>query len=164
MTNIDKKSLLAFIVKAHKNTYAAPQEIKSKYKCKKPILEGHRDYDFVDGDFRYHDSYAGIHWAPGREVVFFKTRPVWCMSYQGKTAEGLSDDFIEKIFGFLQSAMRNIDEKIPFRGPKIFQDKKNGFEYIFIMKGDYQYFTGRESIVYKGKKVFFQDVIGGLIK
>jgi len=160
--DLDKNSLLKFITFAHKNTYAAPQEIKFKYKCKTPILEGHRDYDLIDGDWRYHDSYAGIHWAPGREVVFFKEQPVWCMSYQGQTADGLTDNFIEKLFEFLKSVMRNIDEKAPFRGPKSFKDKD--FEYSFVMKGDYKYFIGRESIIYKSKIVFFQDVIGELIK
>lgn len=162
MGGFDKGSLLEFMTKAHKNTYAAPQEIKSKYKCKTPILEGHRDYDLVEGDWRYHDSFAGIHWAPGREVIFFKGQPVWCMSYQGQTLEGLSDDFIEKTFKFLKSAMRNIDEQMPFRGPKLFKEKN--FEYSFVMKGDYQYFNGRESIKYRGKEIFFQDVLGGLVK
>lgn len=32
------------------------------------------------------------------------------------------------------------------------------------MKGDYAYFTGREAVKYKGEEVFFQDVIGSLIK
>jgi len=164
MVDIDRSSLLKFILEAHKNTYAASPEIKSKYKCKTPIMEGHRDYDFVDGEWRYHDSYAGIHWAPGREVVFFEGQPVWCMSYQGRTVDGLTDEFIEEMFGFLKEALRDIDEEMSFRGPKAFSDKAKGFEYVFIMKGDYEYFTGRESITHDGKEMFFQDVMGGLIK
>lgn len=69
---MDKKTLLDFIAKAHRHTFAAPSEIRKLYKCAVPILPSHKDYDFVDGDFRYHDSYAGSSWAPGREVVFFK--------------------------------------------------------------------------------------------
>jgi hypothetical protein len=159
---VDKESLLEFIAKAHKNTYAAPKEIKLQYKCQTPILEGHKDYDFVDGDWRYHDSYAGSQWAPGREVVFYQNKPVWCMSYQGQTAQNLSEYLVEKTFEFLKNALRNMDENMPFRGPVLFA--QNGFEYVFRFKGDYQYFTGRESIKHKGKELFFQDVMGGLVK
>ena len=98
---MEKEELLGFLYKAHRNTYAAPKEIKSKYKCES-ILPGHKDYHFVEGDWAYHDSYAGISWAPGREVVFFKGEPVWCMSYQGQTIGELSDEFIAEIFEFLK--------------------------------------------------------------
>ena len=93
---MNKTKLLNFIAKAHKNTYAAPKEIKAKYKVE-PLLPGHKDYDFVDGDFRYHDSYAGWKWPPGKEIIFYKDKPIWCMSYQGKL---LKEDPDEKIYAF----------------------------------------------------------------
>jgi hypothetical protein len=159
---MEQEKLLAFILKAHQNTYAAPKEIKLKHKSKIPILKGHDDYDFSEGDLSYHDSYAGIQWAPGREVVFFKGNPVWSMAYQGRTIEGLSKEFVEELFGFLKEALRTIDASMPFRGPKKYT--RGNYEYTFTMKGDYGYFTGRESITFKGKEVFFQDVMGSLIK
>ncbi len=159
---MDKDSLLEFIAKAHKNTYAAPKEIRSKYKCAIPILSEHKDYDFTLGDWRYHDSYAGSKWAPGREVVFLYEKPVWCMSYQGQTIEDLSEEFIEKTFKFLKRALQNFDKNYPFRGPKTF--KRGEYEYKFKFTGDYKYFKGVETIKYRGKKVFFQDVMGSLIK
>ena len=158
---MDEESFLEFIAKAHKHTYAAPADVKAKYRCENPILQGHKDYDFIDGDWRYHDSYAGQLWAPGKEVVFYKDNPVWCMSYQGQAAEGLQDDFIEKVYLFLKKALRACTPDTPFRGPPSF--KEGDFEYEFAIKGDYQYFTGRESIKHKGKEVFFQDVMGSLI-
>jgi len=159
---MEKQELLKFIALAHKNTYAAPKEIKVQYKCAKPILPEHIDYDYVSGDWRYHDSYTGSKWAPGREVIFFQGKPVWCMSYQGQTVEDLSDNFIEETFKFLKEALRNFDGETPFRGPVLF--KKENFEYTFKFKGDYTYLVGRESIKYNGKEVFFQDVMGELIK
>jgi len=159
---MDKKSLLAFIAKAHRNTYAAPKETKLKYRCKTPILTGHKDYDFVDGDWRYHDSYAGNWWAPGREVIFFKEKPVWCMSYQGRTADDLPEGFVEEVFCFLKKALLHFDDDAPLRGPSYF--KEDDFEYAFELEGDCQYFKGREAIKHKGKEVFFQDVMGELIK
>jgi hypothetical protein len=159
---MDKKSLLKFIAKAHKNTYAAPKDIRSKYECKIPILTEHKDYDFVDNNWRYHDSYAGSEWAPGREVVFFRDLPIWCMSYQGRVIENLSREFVEKTFEFLKLALQNFDSNTPFRGPKQF--KKGDYEYTFKFIGDYRYFTGREAVKYKGQEVFFQDIMGTLIK
>jgi len=90
-----KDELLSFIAKAHRNTYAAPKVVKKRYRCN-PVLEGHKDHHFIDGDWAYHDSYAGWSWPPGREVVFFKGKPVWCMSYQGKASEGLEKAFIDE--------------------------------------------------------------------
>lgn len=159
---IDKKSLLEFIAEAHRHTYAAPKEVKSKCKCKTPILPGHKDYHFRDRDWEYHDSYAGSFWAPGGEVVFLKGNPIWRMSYQGQTIEGLTEEFIEETFEFLKKALRNFSDELPFRGPARFRE--GDFEYTFSIKGDYRYFTGKESINYKNKQVFFQDVMGELIK
>jgi hypothetical protein len=154
-------SLIEFILMAHKHTYAAPKEVKKKYRCENPILPGHKDYDFVYGDWRYHDSYAGTKWAPGREVVFYKGEPVWCMSYQGQTVPGLAEDFIEETFEFLKKALRTITVDLPFRGPSRFEE--GDFVYTFEIKGDLKYFTGREAITYRGKEVFFQDVMGEMI-
>jgi|TARA_B100002003_G_C13995681_1_gene480900 hypothetical protein len=159
---MNQKKLLKFIAKAHRNTYAAPKEIKAKYKCKKPILPGHKDYEFIDGDFIYHDSYSGWKMAPGKEVIFYKNKPVWCMSYQGNVDEKLSEEFVEEIYSFLKKALMNFKDNIPFRGLNGF--KEGDFEYKFSFKGDYSYFVGRESVFYKGKEVFFQDVMGSVIK
>lgn len=56
----------------------------------------------------------------------------------------------------------NMDDSIPFRGPKEFIEED--FEYKFEIDGDYQYFMGRESVTYEGIEVFFQDVMTELIK
>ena len=159
---IDKKSLLEFIAKAHRHTYAAPKEVKSKYRCKTPTLPGHTDYYFKDGEWEYHDSYAGSFWAPGGEVIFLKGRPVWRMSYQGQTIEGLTEEFIEQTFEFLKRALRNFSDDLPFRGPTRFRE--GDFEYTFSMDGDYRYFTGIEFVKYKNMQIFFQHVMGELIK
>ena len=159
---MNKESLLSFIAKAHRNTYAASPEIKAKYKCSIPILPEHKDYDFSEGDWRYHDSYTGNYWAPGREIVFFKGEPVWCMSYQGQTIGDLSKEFIDKTFEFLKKALHNFTNEVPFRGLDGFEE--SDFKYSFTFKGDYTYFTGREVVLHKGQEVFFQDIMATLIK
>ncbi len=159
---MDKDSLLEFIAKAHKNTYAASKEVKARYKCEISILPEHKDYDFVEGDWRYHDSFAGSSWAPGREVVFFLGYPIWSMSYQGQTIDDLGTEFIDETFEFLKKALRKCTDEIPFRGLDGFEE--GDFKYSFKFEGDYSYFTGRESVIYRGKEVFFQDVMATLIK
>lgn len=159
---MDKDSLLEFIAKAHQNTYAAPKEIKLKYRMDVPFLPGHKCYYFRDGDWEYFDGYSGIERAPGSEVVLYKEQSVWRMSYQGCTVNGLSPDFVEEMFGFLKEALRNFDKHAPFRGPSLFL--KEDFRYTFSVDGDYTYFTGKESITYKGIELFFQDVIGSIVK
>ena len=160
---LDRDKLLKFIAKAHRNTYAAPKKLRQKNKLKTPFLPGHKCYHFKDGDFEYFDGYAGEEWAPGREVVLLNGNPVWAMSYQGKNKEDFSRDFFQnEAFPFLKRALMNMDDSMPFRGPKEFVE--GDFRYAFELKGDYQYFTGRESITHKGIEVFFQDVMGELIK
>ena len=160
---MDKEILLKFISKAHKNTYAAPKDVRKLHRCDVPILKGHKDYVFVEGDLSYHDSYAGAYWPPGREVVFLRGVPVWCMAYQGQHNSKFDDNFFqEQAFIFLKKALMNFDENMPFRGPKKFVD--GDFKYTFEMNGDYSYFLGQECIFYKGERVFFQDVMGSLIK
>jgi hypothetical protein len=159
---MDVKMLLEFIAKAHRHTYAAPDDVRAKHKCA-PVLDGHNDYAFSEGEYSYHDSYAGAVWAPGREVVFFRGSPVWCMSYQGQHNSAFDSDFFEnEAFPFLKKALMNFDDAMPFRGPSEFSS--GDFKYTFTLDGDYAYFKGQERVFYKGERVFFQDVMGSLIK
>lgn len=158
----DKKSALEFLAKAHRNTYAAPKEIKLKHRIL-DLIEGHKCYYFTDGDWEYYDMYAGSTWAPGREVILYKKIPEWAMSYQGQTTKEAKNNE-DLVFEFLKRALRNCPEDMPFRGPKFF--KGDVFKYTFDIKGDYDYFTGRESIqlIKTGQELFFQNVMGERIE
>lgn len=157
---MERDALLSFIAKAHQCTYAAPRAIKREFKVK-PFLPEHTDFDFSDGEWGYHDSYAGQLWPPGKEVVFYKRKPVWCMSYQGKA---LTDDkaFVERVYGFLKQALLQAPDDAPFRGPEEYCEDE--WRYSFTYEGDASYFVGREVVEYQGEVVFFQDVMGTLIK
>jgi hypothetical protein len=159
---MDEVALFRFLANAHRNTYAATKETRLKHRMSVPFLPGHKCYYYKEGDWEYYDGYAGIQWAPGREVVLFKANPIWAMSYQGKTTPGYSDELYEQAFLFLKSALRSFDDAMPFRGPTAFAE--GDFAYAFQMKGDYSYFLGRESITFQGKEIFYQDVMGSIIK
>jgi hypothetical protein len=160
---INRDELLGFIANAHKHTYAAPKEIKKQHKLETPFLPGHKCYYFKDGEWEYYDGYAGGGWAPGREVVLLRGNPIWAMSYQGKHNENYPENFFQdEVFPFLKKALMNIDDSMPFRGPKEFNE--GDFRYSFDINGDYKYFTSKEIITHKGIEVFFQDIMGELIK
>ena len=97
-----------------------------------------------------------------KEIIFYKNMPVWCMSYQGKVSSIMEEKEVTSIYSFLKNALRASDVKIPFRGPKRFLE--GDFEYTFDFVGDYSYFVGRESVRKQGVEVFFQDIMGSLIK
>jgi len=42
---LSREELLRFIAKAHRNTYAAPKEIRQKSKLKTPFLQGHKCFN-----------------------------------------------------------------------------------------------------------------------
>ncbi len=160
---MDKKTLLDFIANAHRHTYAAPKEVKKLYRCDIPILPGHKDYRYQEGDLVYHDSYAGSIWAPGREVIFLSDQPIWAMSYQGRPIGDQDNDFFQiEAFPFLRKALMGFKDELPFRGPKEFS--QGDFRYSFEMDGGYDYFKGEEQILYRGTRIFLQHVMGSLIR
>jgi hypothetical protein len=156
---MDKPTLLAFIAKAHRHTYAAPTKVRKQHLCEIPVLKGHTDHEFSEGDLRYHDSYAGSTWAPGREVVFHKENPIWCMTYQGQNNPEYGELFLqEQAFPFLKRALMSFDDGTPFRGPQEFSE--GDFRYTFELDGDYEYFKGRKYLL--SRHYGFADQVGAL--
>ena len=161
-SDFSANALLSFIYNAHSHTYAAPEEIRKKFTISSfPILD-HKAYSFTEGDWKYQDFYAGFKYPPGKEIIYFKDKPVWTMAYQGKIESNFSNDFIEEIYRFLKLALRESKTDMPFRGPAYF--KQGDFEYSFSINGDYTYFVGKEIIRKNGDIVFFQDIMGSMIK
>lgn len=156
--SIDLEELTNFLVKAKTNTYASGLE--NNISSQRPEFD---ELEFKEGKWEYRDSYCGFFRAPGQEIVRFKEEPVWNMSYDGGMLEEFHGDkeFAIQTFKFLQKAMRNIDPAKPFRGPSNFKDEN--YEYIMEIDGDIKSFKGTEKILFKGKVVFVQNFMGGLI-
>ncbi|MBT5023374.1 hypothetical protein HOK51_08665 [Candidatus Woesearchaeota archaeon] len=155
-----KQDLLETIHKMHSQTYCAPKEVRERNRAK--IIDGHKGFLVLNGDWKYVDFYSGHEWAPGKEIMYFKEKPVWTMSYQGQVDDRLSEDFINETYGFLKSALLASSASVPFRGLDGFCS--GDFKYEFKFDGEYSYFVGRESVMHKGSEIFFQDVMGSLIK
>jgi hypothetical protein len=169
---VNKESLLEFIANAHKNTFAAPEEIRKVYRLQTPKIPGHKEYLYKEIDKQtgeewvYHDSYCpGRLTAPGREVVFYKEVPVWFMAYQGGMTHEFTPELKEETMRVLKKALLNPEPSRPFRGPPRLEE--GNFIYTFSMFsiiGAYDSFLGVESILHKATEVFRQNIMGQLIE
>lgn len=150
---ISLSELRRFLVKAKKATYASGDEAQQTKE-----QDNSTSLYFKDGDWQYHDNYFGGEPYGGREVVFYKNKPVYIMVYYGQVKKGV--DF-GKIYKILQSALRQIPENKPYRGPEKYNE--NNLEYNNLFEGEVDNFSGTEIIKDNNEIVYQAKYIGGLI-
>lgn len=150
---LNQQLLKEFLHKAGKSTYASEDSsIRKKQKDFSTTII------FQEGDYLYHDNYFGGEPYGGREVIFYKNKPVWMMVYYGWVENRINP---KEVYGILTKALRNSTIALPYRGPKEFID--NNMKYINQFEGDLDKFHGVEKI-YKDKKIVYQaKYMGGLI-
>lgn len=153
----DLGQLAKFLVKAKVNAWAGDGKELA------PQRPGFKELEFREGLWLYRDSYAGYFMAPGQEYVTFDGNPVWAMGYSGGMSQNhrVSRTFAKQTFEFLKKALKQVDEKRPFRGPKIFIEGDQ--VYLDESWGDITDFHGTEKIIYQDREVFKQNYCGGLI-
>jgi len=150
----DTKKLRKFLVKAKKATYAAGDS------AGKVVNEDQSTtLVFEDGDWRYHDNYFGGEPYGGREVVFFKRKPVYIMVYYGQLDESVPD--IKKVYGVLMNALKLIPEENPYRGPEKYEE--GDFTYSNSFAGKIDDFSGEETIKEGEKEIYRARYIGGFV-
>ncbi len=143
--------LREFLVKAKLATYASEQ-------VNEWVLEdGAKELVFESGDYRYRDRYYGFNPFFGEEIVWRNNKIVWFMNYFGKVVSDIVS--AKEVYKFLRSAMRQVKEDRPFRGPSYF--KSGDFEYIDKSKGDIDSFVGVERIWFRGRDVYWLNYHGG---
>ena len=150
----DKKELCKFLVKAKKSTYAAgdsAQRIVNDDTSTTLVFE--------DGDWKYHDNYFGGEPYGGREVVFFKNKPVYLMTYYGQVDDSVSD--INRVYGVLMDALKLIPEDKPYRGPEKYNSGDLLYENSYT--GEVDDFYGEESIYDNGNEIYKARYIGGFV-
>ena len=151
---MDKKKLLQFLITARENTYAGGKgNVKSAF-------SGSYQLEYEQKDWSYRDVYnLGNGIFIGLETLYFKSKPVWSMSYFGN---------------FRKMTEREIDEIL--RGALIAnKDKTRLWHNVKWKKDDYGYtctpdgpgsideMGGYEKITKKGKKVYHLFYAGGFI-
>ena len=142
--------IIEFLIEAKKKTYAGKgAETKSSR------IKSH-DLVYSDEEFMYYDTYLGGEKFAGEETLWISKNPYWSMNYIGRiTGENFSGDF-------LKEALLNVPFDKPFRGPEKYCNGE--YEYNCSVKGDFEWFQGRETIYFKGKEIYECYFHGGLIK
>ncbi len=109
------QNLSEFLIQAKVNTYAAWEKAtKIKEQDNSTTLI------YTEWDWKYHDNY--FWWEPygWREVVFYKNKPLWMMTYYGWVESSANN--IQWIYTILQWSLRNIPKDFPCRWPQEYQE------------------------------------------
>jgi hypothetical protein len=155
---IDLKQLISFITEANKAGYASGQDNVWK---KQP--DGSTTITYKNEDWLFCDNYFGGEPYGGREVVFYRNKPVFIMTYYGRICDKTFDNKV--IYSFLQKALKLFPEDRPFRGPEIFHEEIGGktMKYENDWQGEIDYFSGEEKIFIDDKEVYEAKYAGGLV-
>jgi hypothetical protein len=147
-------ALKKFLIKTGKAGYGS-----GNYKSWIKEKDGSTTIPFKSGDWRMHDNFFGGEPWGGREVVFFKEKPVLIMVMYGAVDPSINS--FEKVYAFLQKALRNQPGDLPLRGPKFFQE--GDFVYKNKTKGDLTNFIGEEVILKNNKQIYKTNYAGGWV-
>ena len=144
-----KDKVVDFLLRAKQATYAGKgAEIA-------PSRPNSHDFQFVEGDLKYIDTYLGGKKFAGEEALWKDDIPFWAMNYVGKTiSEKFSGDF-------LKAALRAGSKEYPYRGPKEYRDGL--YLYKCNVKGEFDRFYGYEEITFDGEVVYDCLFHGGAI-
>jgi hypothetical protein len=134
-----------FLIKAKRVTYAGKGAEDT------PSRPGSHDLCYSEGDLLYIDTFLGGAKFGGEEALwrdqnFIKT-PFWTMNYYGIVTD--KDHFSGD---FLKDALLRVGEDKPFRGPSEYSD--GDYKYTCEVSGDFDYFSGKEEIFYRGEKIY----------
>lgn len=146
---MDEK-IIKFLCKAKKSTYAC----KDAKECM-PCRNKSHDFEYIEGDLRYLDSYVGSHNFCGEEVVWKDDVPMWSMNYAGRV---LNENFCGD---FLKESLSNVPEEYPYRGP--LEYRKERFLYKCKVDGNINWFNGQEEIYKDNIKVYECNFHGGTL-
>ncbi len=150
---MDLNKLKQFILEASQKSFASGGDAAGRKQADMSTT-----FEYVDGDWKYHDNYFGGEPYGGREVVFYKDKPVWMMVYYGWVTEGVSTD---RVYPILGKALCNSNIEKPYRGPDEYIDGNS--IYANDMEGDVENFRGEERI-YEGEDLLYiARYMGGLV-
>jgi hypothetical protein len=155
MSDLSLTELHAFIVRAKAATYVGGG---AKISSSRPASH---DLQFVEGDWKYLDSYFGGTDFLGQETVWHGADPVWAMNYYGYIlkAELITPSQAGET---IKSSLSRMYQENRFLGG--FQHTEGDFTYVDTSEGEFDRFTGREWIERNGVKAYELVYHGGLVK
>lgn len=147
-------SLRKFLITSNKKGYAAGDNVTSTKE-----KDGSKTITYKEGNWSFHDNFFGGEPYGGREVIFYKGKPVWIMVYYGWVEKKIKD--IDSVYAFLQKSLANAPDEYPYRGPKELKEKNYSYENEW--SGELNNFSGKEVINVDGNKIYEATYIGGLV-
>lgn len=154
----DTVDFTAFLVEA-KRSAAPAGDLAAAHS----LMPGAIHLSYARGLFTYSNLYCGFERFSGQETVHHNNKPVWGMGYSG----GLVDHYMwdlqpQWIYAVLRSALAQVSEELPFRGPLKYE--YYGFEYVNHPLGHLGEFLGEETIKYRQALVYHLWYVGGFIR
>lgn len=144
------EEIIEFLCRAKKETYAGkgPESKSSR--------PNSHDLEYVEGNFKYIDTYLGGEQFGGEEALWKDDVPFWTMNYMGRVLD-------ERFSGsFLKEVLSLVPKENPYRGPVIYQNGQ--YKYHCVVNGKFNWFQGYEEIYYEEIKVYECFFHGGSIK
>ncbi|MBP5655631.1 MAG: hypothetical protein J6X33_08970 [Clostridiales bacterium] len=146
---MDKK-IIDFLIRAKRATYAGKG---AETESSRP---GSHDLIYEEGDLMYYDTYLGAGKFAGEEALWIGGKPYWSMNYVGRvTGDDFSGDF-------LKEALLLVPEDKPYRGPSTYTN--GDYTYKCEVEGDFEWFSGRETISLRGVVIYECLYHGGMIE
>ncbi|MFA7164099.1 MAG: DUF5680 domain-containing protein [Eubacteriales bacterium] len=147
---ISRKELIVFLLRAKGSTYAGrgPES--------ESLRPNSHDLHYAEGSLKYIDSYLGGKSFAGQEAVWYQDTPIWAMNYVGRV---ISNDFSND---FLRQCLSLVTKEDPYRGPLYYSN--GDYVYRCIVNGDFEWYHGREEILFKGEMTYECLFHGGLIE
>ncbi len=151
-------ALERFILKAKKNGWVGAETGGTKIPASRL---GSMDITYQDGDFFYQDTFVGLSDFCGQEHVCFKGEAVWSMVYRGRIMRA---DLIDgaQVVEILRAALGALYQEGRFLGH--FQHKSAEFTYLDTNQGDFNNFSGRETIIRDRVEAYELHYVGGIVR
>lgn len=149
----DIPEFIPFLLRAKRATYAAGDQGKVA-----SSRTNSKDLAYTEGDFAYLDTYLGGYAFIGEEAIWFRGQPLWGMNYSGTlTVPEVPEGFSH----FLKESLLRVPADAPYRGPALYEE--NGFTFTCQWEGEPAFFTGSETIAFRGQVIYKLNFHGGLI-
>ena len=162
-SELSRSELVKFLILSKRKTYASGGS--DSQASVDAVLENSHQLEFRSGKLLYRDIYFGEAFFAGHEIVYHGEDAIWSMCYVGGWTDKLTDLAEVSILGeFLQSALQQVPQEHPFRGPLEHYEAGRPYKYKNNPNGDIDKFKGVEYITRDGVIVYELNYCGGRLR